>query len=101
MPSSSTTTTRNGSTTVPTDPGCESQSAEEMRQRVPDSLPPYDSTRTGPNHSIMARFTSGGQADPVCATSFRLETSADARTSGSAASRRWKCVGTMTDEVTR
>ena len=72
-----------------------------MRQRVPDSLPPYDSSRTGPNQSIIARLTSGGQAEPVCAMSCTLLTSAAARTSGSTASSRVKCVGTMTDDVTR
>ncbi len=67
---------------------------------MPDSLPPYDSSRIGPNQSIIALLTSGGQAEPVCAISCMLLTSVASRTAGSTASSRWKCVGTMTDEAT-
>lgn len=72
-----------------------------MRATVPASLAPYDSVSTGPNQSIMARFTSGGHAEPVWETCRRLETSYRARTSAGRASSRWKWVGTITVEETR
>ena len=68
---------------------------------VPTSVPPYASTSTGPHQWIICRFTSTGHAEPVC-TTWRSElTSYDERTSSGSASRREKCVGTMTEPSIR
>ncbi len=101
LPWSSKISDVNGGTARPTEPGCLSHSSLVIEQVVPTSVAPYASTKTGPHHSIMARFTSIGHLDPVWTTSRIEEVSYCSRILDGRSRSRMKCVGTISVDSTR